>query len=234
MPLSDAQWALLPERSPRRGGRWRAHRRVIDAIARKYQIGTQWRQLPSEFGSWKGVYTRLRTWAVDGTWQQVFAALVARAAADGILDWSWRWTPRSCAPTSTQPVRGKGAGVAGGPPDHTLGRSRGGRTTTIHLASDPRCRPLVLLLTPGQCGGAPYFPLIIRALRVPRPIGHPRTRPQAVLADKAYSYKTIREHLRRRGIRAIIPEPGDQIANRAHRGSRVGHRHSTSTQLRRK
>ncbi|MFD6994116.1 transposase [Streptomyces sp. NPDC059943] len=37
MSLSDAQWAriepLLPDRMPRRGGRWRDHRQVIDAIA---------------------------------------------------------------------------------------------------------------------------------------------------------------------------------------------------------
>ncbi|MEU2560744.1 transposase, partial [Streptomyces longispororuber] len=38
--LTDAQWAriepLLPDRTPRRGGRWRDHRQVIDAIAFKY------------------------------------------------------------------------------------------------------------------------------------------------------------------------------------------------------
>ncbi|WP_398657398.1 transposase, partial [Streptomyces shenzhenensis] len=44
MSLSDAQWAriepLLPDRTPRRGGRWRDHREVIDAIAFKFQTGT--------------------------------------------------------------------------------------------------------------------------------------------------------------------------------------------------
>ncbi|MEV6727095.1 transposase [Streptomyces xanthochromogenes] len=46
MPLTDAQWAriepLLPERKPKRGGRWRDHREVIDAIAFKFQTSTQW------------------------------------------------------------------------------------------------------------------------------------------------------------------------------------------------
>ncbi|WP_416070002.1 transposase [Streptomyces sp. ME01-18a] len=41
MPLTDAQWAriepLLPDRTLRRGGRWRDHREVIDAIAWKPQ-----------------------------------------------------------------------------------------------------------------------------------------------------------------------------------------------------
>lgn len=51
-----------------------------------------------------------------------------------------------------------------------------------------------------------------------------RTRPHRLLADKAYSNKTIRAHLRRRGIKATIPEPADQIAHRARRGSKGGRR----------
>jgi transposase len=43
--------------------------------------------LPAEYGSWKGVYTRLRNWAIDGTWERVFTALLAQADADGDLDW---------------------------------------------------------------------------------------------------------------------------------------------------
>ncbi|MFD7260080.1 transposase [Streptomyces sp. NPDC059874] len=73
MSLTDAQWAriepLLPDRTPRRGGRWRDHRQVIDAIAFKYRTGTPWMDLPQRFGSWKGAYSRLRTWAIDGAWE---------------------------------------------------------------------------------------------------------------------------------------------------------------------
>jgi transposase len=59
-------------------------------------------------------------------------------------------------------------------------------------------------------------------LRVPRPIGRPRTAPDTVLADKAYSSRAIRDHLRRRGIRAVIPQPSDQIAHRKRRGRNGG------------
>jgi transposase len=59
-------------------------------------------------------------------------------------------------------------------------------------------------------------------LRVPRPIGRPRITPDAVLADKAYSSRAIRLHLRQRKIRAVIPQPADQAANRKRRGSRGG------------
>jgi transposase len=52
--------------------------------------------------------------------------------------------------------------------------------------------------------------------------GRPRTRPGKVLGDKAYSSAAIRAHLRRRKIRATIPEPADQEANRRRRGRAGG------------
>jgi transposase len=48
--------------------------------------------------------------------------------------------------------------------------------------------------------------------------GRPRTRPARLLADKAYSSRAIRAYLRRRKIKAVIPEPADQIRNRIRRG----------------
>ncbi|MFJ3658386.1 transposase [Streptomyces nigra] len=115
----------------------------------------------------------------------------------------------------------KGA-PASEPDDHAIGRSRGGLTTKIHLAADARCRPLAFVLTAGQAGDAPAFADVMARLRVPRQRGRPRTRPDVVLADKAYSSRAIRDHLRRRGIRAVIPVPADQRGHRLRRGRRGG------------
>lgn len=52
--------------------------------------------------------------------------------------------------------------------------------------------------------------------------GRPRCRPDRVRADKAYCSKANRVYLRRRGIRATIPERRDQIAGRKRRGSAGG------------
>jgi transposase len=95
-------------------------------------------------------------------------------------------------------------------------------TTKIHLAADSHCRPLAFVITPGQAGDAPAFTEVMSQLRVPRPTGRPRTTPDVVLADKAYSSRKIRAHLRQRGIRAVIPQPADQIANRKKRGRSGG------------
>ncbi|MFF9690806.1 hypothetical protein [Streptomyces sp. NPDC014623] len=44
-----------------------------------------------------------------------------------------------------------------------------------------------------------------------------------VLGNKAYSARAIRNHLRRRrGIRAVIPQPADQAAHPKRLGSRGG------------
>jgi transposase len=103
-----------------------------------------------------------------------------------------------------------------------LGRSRGGLTSKIHLAADRRCRPMVLILTAGQSADSPQFIPVMNKLRVRGPLGRPRTRPGAVAGDKAYSSRANRSHLRKRGIKTVIPEKKDQAAHRKKRGSRGG------------
>ena len=103
-----------------------------------------------------------------------------------------------------------------------LGRSRGGLTSKIHLAADRRCRPLAFVLTPGQAGDSPQFVPVLERIKVRGPVGRPRTRPDAVAADTAYSSRHNRRYLRRRGITVVIPEKVDQAANRKKRGSAGG------------
>lgn len=104
-----------------------------------------------------------------------------------------------------------------------LGRSRGGLTTKIHLACDGRGLPLAVVLTPGNVNDSTVFDEVMDALKVPRVgAGRPRRRPDAVIADKAYSSRAIRQALRRRGIRAVVPERSDQKANRVRRGQAGG------------
>ena len=107
----------------------------------------------------------------------------------------------------------------------SLGRSRGGLTTKIHLAADRRCRPISRVITAGHRNDVIVFEPVMRSIRVTRAGGgRPRTRPGHVLADKAYSSRKVRAYLRRRNIRATIPEPVDQIAHRARRGRHGGRR----------
>jgi putative transposase len=117
------------------------------------------------------------------------------------------------------------------PPDHGIGRSRGGLSTKIHQLVDGTGLPLVVIVGAGQSGDSPVFGRLLYELSVPRiGAGRPRSRPEAVLGDKAYSSRANRELLRRRGIRAVIAEPADQAGHRRRRGSAGGRPPAFDTQ----
>lgn len=78
------------------------------------------------------------------------------------------------------------------------------------------------MLTAGQTADSPQFMPVLNRVRVRGPVGRPRTRPDAVAGDRAYSTRGNRAHLRKRHIKAVIPERKDQTANRKRKGSRGG------------
>ena len=76
------------------------------------------------------------------------------------------------------------------------------------------------------------LPVLLDRLRVARcGPGRPRTRPDALLADKAYSSRAHRTLLRERGVKAVIPERADQRNNRRRRGSAGGRPVSYDSEL---
>jgi transposase len=89
--LSDDEWArlglLLPDRGPRRGGRWIDHRAVLDGVFWRTRTGSPWRDLPREYGNWKTVYNRHRRWSADGTWVKILDEL--RRDADVRVGEEW-------------------------------------------------------------------------------------------------------------------------------------------------
>jgi putative transposase len=128
-------------------------------------------------------------------------------------------------PTSTplaHPLRDPGGAASndknlgGEPPDHAIGRSRGGLTTKIHALTDQLCSPTTLMLTAGQAGDNPMLAPLLQAYR-----SHHK-HPFRLLGDKAYSHPSTREHLRSLKIAHTIPERSDQIARRKSKGSGGG------------
>ncbi|MEE4546980.1 transposase [Streptomyces sp. V4-01] len=117
-----------------------------------------------------------------------------------------------------EPARPAGGGGAAG---EGLGRSRGGLTCKIHVAAEGRCRPLALLITPGQRADCTHFEPVMDKIHVPRTgPGRPRRTPDSVSADKGVQQPRIRAYLRKRGIRQVIPQKKDHKAARLRRGSR--------------
>ncbi|MCX4625332.1 transposase [Streptomyces sp. NBC_01443] len=90
-----------------------------------------------------------------------------------------------------EPVRPPGGGGAGG---EGLGRSRGEFTTKLHLSADGGCRPLPLVVTPGQRAHCTQFKPVLEKIRVPKTgPGRPREKPDSLAADKAHGNEPYRE-----------------------------------------
>ena len=157
--------------------------------------------------------------------------LQARADAAGLIGWTISVDStisrahqhaagaRRNAHLQTEPP----GGLQQEPADHGLGRSRGGWTTKTHLACEQGRKLMAMVVSAGQRADSPQFIPVLAKLHVARTGGgRPRTRPDIVLADKAYTSKANRAHLRSRRIRACIPSKADQDAHRKAKGSKGG------------
>ncbi|PSK53528.1 hypothetical protein B0E53_07108 [Micromonospora sp. MH33] len=233
--LTDAQWAALEPALPASSGKGRppkwTKRQIIDGIRWRVRTGTPWRDVPEAYPPWQTLYDWFRRWQRDGTWAKILAELQADADAAGRID----WTVSVDSTVSRAHQHAAGArrdghlqkeppgGLRTEPADHGLGRSRGGLTSKTHLACEQGRKPLAMVITGGQRGDSPQFIPVLRKIRVKRVGGgRPRTRPDQVLADKAYTSKGNRGHLRARGIKACIPSKADQDAHRKAKGSKGG------------
>jgi Transposase and inactivated derivatives len=89
--LTDEEWArlepVLPDQTPRRGGRWADHRTVINGVFWRTRCGLPWRDVPPVYGTWKTVYNRHRRWSGDGTWVGILDEL--RRDADVAQGCEW-------------------------------------------------------------------------------------------------------------------------------------------------
>jgi transposase len=90
--FTDEMWAkvepLLPDRTPKRGGRWTDHREVVEGICWRFRTGSPWRDLPEDFPAWGTVWFRFDAWSKDGTWDRVLRQLQGMAHANGDLEWT--------------------------------------------------------------------------------------------------------------------------------------------------
>ncbi|MFD9902713.1 IS5 family transposase [Streptomyces sp. NPDC059063] len=231
----------------RTGGQWREMPAELGAWSTVHNRFRQWRDAGVFEALLEGLIAEaakrgevdLSLVSVDSTTARAHHDAAGMQLDEGILD----ALEKAAGKEATRPKGGIEQGQGGQPIDQDpaqeerrrwrrrhrlrlkaalLGRSRGGQTSKVHVASDRRCRPLALLLTAGQAADSPQFIPVLKNVRIHGPIGRPRTRPDAVAADKAYSSRAIRAHLRRRQITAVIPEKKDQAADRKKKGSRGG------------
>src|SRR3989442_5075717 len=76
-----------------------------------------------------------------------------------------------------------------------VGRSPGGRNTKIHALADVKGRLIAILLTTGEAHDCPVAEQLVRRMK-------PSKR---MLDDRAYDSAELREDLRERGTKPVIP-----------------------------
>lgn len=80
-----------------------------------------------------------------------------------------------------------------------------------------------IILTEGQAADNPQPLPLLGQISIARPgPGRARSRPDEVLADKAYSHPSTRAAMRAKNVRFTSPERSDQIARRVAKGSAGG------------
>ena len=112
--LTDDQWQRLlpllpPETTTAKGGRRPLpHRPMVEAILWVLRTGAPWRDLPSAYGCWGGIYKRFWRWSRAGVWERIFNTLnQERDEEKAILD-----------ATHVRVHQDGGGGVARGLPSH--------------------------------------------------------------------------------------------------------------------
>ncbi|MGP5292760.1 IS5 family transposase, partial [Brachybacterium tyrofermentans] len=237
--LTDKQWEriepMLPSNTGRKGRPFHDNRKIVEGIIYRARTGIPWRDLPREqFGPWQTVWKRHYLYARLGVWDRIHAALMAQADAAGDIEWmvsvdSTINRAHQHGTNTTRPDQPTGATANHNNPSpeepdgHAIGRSRGGLGSKIHAAVDGNGMPLAIVLTGGQRHDGAMLLEVLDDIRVPRlGPGRPRVRPDAVVADKAYSSGKARRMLAARGIKTVIPQKSDEIASRKKKGTRGG------------
>lgn len=158
-------------------------RKTVEGILFRIRTGLPWRDLPSAFGHWNSVYKKFNAWSRKGIWKRLLDALVIEP------DLEWIFIDGSYVKAHQH-----SAGAAGGNPE-SIGVSRAGRTSKIHLLVDAFGLPYGFTLTGGEIHDATAAPDLIEKI----------AGGNTVIADKGYDSEKIRTQIEANDMTSVIP-----------------------------
>jgi transposase len=86
-----------------------------------------------------------------------------------------------------------------------IGKTKIGKGSKVMVVADGRGLPIGLYVASARPHESQLVEATLATVRVPQRRGRPRTRPRALVADRAYDSQALRQRLRRRGIKPTIP-----------------------------
>ncbi len=196
--LTDEQWELIeplfprPRRRPDQPGRPPApNRACFEDILWILQTGAAWRFLPDEFPSPSTCWRRLQQWQEQGVWLDAWRALLGGLDEEGLLRWDEN-VPRRQFCSSEK------GGLA-------VGKTKRDKGTKWMVLADGEGVPLGVRLESASPAEVTLAEDTLAEVRVPRPKGRPRQKPERVIADRGFDSDPLRERLHQRGIELIAP-----------------------------
>jgi transposase len=90
--MTDEQWAviepLIPKQKPGPGRKRNHDRHTRNGILFVLKTGCTWAGVPRAYGSPATCWRRFRHWAGEGTWEQIWRALLSLLKAQGKREWA--------------------------------------------------------------------------------------------------------------------------------------------------
>jgi transposase len=175
---------ILQTRTNIRTGNEAKLRLFIEAIWYMARSGCQWRLLPSNYGSWRAIHMRFKSWSDKGIWADLFEHVQVEPDLEATMIDATIIRAHACSAGYKKDSQDQEA----------LGRSKGGFTTKVHALVDALGNPLKFILTPGQRHD------ITQADSLAKDIAN-----TMLLGDKAYDSNAFIEQLEVRNCTAVIP-----------------------------
>jgi transposase len=192
MEITPDQFATIEHCLPKqRGNVSLSNLQVVNAILYVAEHGCKWRGLPKRFGNWHTIYTRMNRWTKAGVLDRMFEELqraqVVRIKIEAV---SLDSTSIKVHPDGT------GALKKNGP--QSIGKSRGGWNTKVHMVAADARTAITFSLSPGQAHDAPEGRALLSRLGAPN-------RPLHLIMDRAYEGNETRQLALDLGFIPVVP-----------------------------
>ncbi len=199
MEITEAQYERIAPIFPvQRGNVSLSNLQVLNAILYVAEQGCKWRGLPPRFGNWHTIYTRMNRWSKRGVLDRVFEYLqreqMVRIKLEAVALDS---TIVKVHPDGTGAVKKNGP--------QSIGKSRGGWTTKIHMVAADARTAVTFSLSPRQAHDAPEGRKLLARLGL-------KGRNPYLLMDRAYEGNETRQLALALGFTPVVPPFSTRVA----------------------
>lgn len=156
----------------------------IEGVLWRVRTGCPWRDLPDFFGPWKTIYNRFNEWSKAEIWNSLFVTVKTEIDTEWIfIDGTYVKAHQHCSGGKEEKE------------EKTIGLSRGGLTTKIHMVADSHGNPTSFKITSGSVHDSTVATCLLDEV----------ADPENVIGDKGYDSEAIRAFIIRKGAVPHIP-----------------------------